>query len=161
MSNEIIRHLKIHFDLSFDMLEKHINNCPDLLWDQKCGGFIFWQQILHCLTGVLFWTRNKNDEFVEPFNEREVYPELEKDPVGRITKEEMHELVKVVKLQKEELFLNKNDKWLLANSILYNRIRNIDIIEGQIRHIQYHVGHCNSALRERNERAVEWIDYFG
>lgn len=31
----------------------------------------------------------------------------------------------------------------------------------QIRHMQYHVGHCNSILRENNKEAVDWIDYLG
>jgi len=86
MSIEFVKHLKIHFDLSMDMIENHINNCPDELWDQKCGGFVFFQQILHCLTGTLFWTRSTNNDFTEPFHDRVVYTELEKDPVGKITK---------------------------------------------------------------------------
>ncbi len=29
----------------------------------------------------------------------------------------------------------------------------------QIRHVQYHMGHCNSILRHFHYKAVEWIGY--
>lgn len=37
----------------------------------------------------------------------------------------------------------------------------IDIILMQIRHVQYHVGHFNSILREQGKKVVDWTDYFG
>jgi len=43
-------------------------------------------------------------------------------------------------------------------SDIYIKISNMDVILMQIRHLQYHVGHCNSILRERGAEAVDWID---
>jgi hypothetical protein len=45
---------KTHFDLSFSMLEKMIDQCPDDLWNEKKSGFVFWQQLLHAFTGINF-----------------------------------------------------------------------------------------------------------
>jgi hypothetical protein len=42
-----------------------------------------------------------------------------------------------------------------------DKISNMDVLLMQIRHIQYHVGHCNSILRDRGYRAVDWIEYCG
>ncbi len=161
MGNVLINHLKIHFDLSFEMLEKQIDNCPDILWNEKLGGFVFWQQLLHAFTGILFWTRENKGNFIEPFADRQVYPELEKEPIGCITKEEMKTFAEKVKNQKDIFFTNKDDEWLLNQNVIYDKILNIDIIAGQIRHMQYHIGHCDGSLMDRKIKTVEWIDYFG
>jgi hypothetical protein len=39
--------LRNQFFLSFSMLEKVIEICPDALWNKKVSGFIFWQQLIH------------------------------------------------------------------------------------------------------------------
>lgn len=161
MSKSIFDSVKIHFDLSFDMLEKMITQCPDELWDKKLAGFVFWQQILHALAGVEFWMRRKDDVFVEPFAERKVYPELEHDPEGSVTRDEMTEYKDRVKTLCGGFFEGGNDAWLGEPSGIYDKLRNIDIVMMLTRHIQYHVGHCDSILRDRGYEAVEWVDYFG
>ena len=75
--------------------------------------------------------RQPKSTFSEPFAGRKVYPELDHEPEDKITRDEMVEYKDTV------------------------------IVFMQIRHIQYHVGHCNSILRERGLKAVDWIDYFG
>jgi hypothetical protein len=50
---------------------------------------------------------------------------------------------------------------LTEKSIIYNNITNLDVILGQIRHLQYHVGHCESILRENGMTDLKWIDYLG
>ncbi len=67
----------------------------------------------------------------------------------------------IVKEISKAFFADKDDEWLGNNSIIYHKIKNLDVIFMQIRHIQYHVGHCNSILRENNREAVEWLDYYG
>jgi hypothetical protein len=56
-------------------------------------------------------------------------------------------------------FLDKDDEWLNHSSPIYDQLTHLDAVFMQIRHIQYHIGHCNSILRERNAPAVDWIDY--
>jgi hypothetical protein len=143
------------------MLENLIEECPDEVWNIKAGGFVFWQQILHTLTGTNFWMRQLGDNFTEPFSERKVYPELDNEPIGNVTKEEVLEYKEQVKNLCTLFFENKDDAWILENSHIYDKISNMDVALGQIRHIQYHIGHCDSILRERGLRAAEWIDYFG
>ena len=159
--NSIIKTSKTQFFLSFSMLESLIEQCPEDIWNIKAGGFVFWQQILHTLTGTNFWMRKPGDKFTEPFSERKVYPELDNEPIGNVTREEMLEYKVQVKILCTQFFENKDDVWILGNSHIFDKISNMDIVIGQIRHIQYHVGHCNSILRERGLKAVEWIDYYG
>lgn len=159
--NSIIKTSKTQFFLSFSMLENLIEECPDEVWNIKAGGFVFWQQILHTLTGANFWMRQPESIFTEPFSERKVYPELENEPIGNITREEMLEYKEQVKNLCIKFFEKNDDVWLLEKSHIYDKISNMDVVIGQIRHIQYHIGHCNSILRERGLKAVDWIDYFG
>ena len=161
MNKSIVESARIHFELSFNMLEKMIAQCPDGLWDKKLSGFVFWQQILHALAGIEFWMRQKNGEFVEPFAERNLYPELEHDPEGSITRDELTEYKDRVKTLYGRFFDGRNDAWLGEPSIIYDKINNMDIVFMLTRHIQYHVGHCDSILRDRGYQAVEWVDYFG
>lgn len=161
MEHRFLPHVLEHFYYSYSMLEKHIENCPDALWNEKAGGFVFWQQLLHAITGLKFWTRADNSAFIEPFKDRNVYPEFEKDPEGFVSKAEMTALFSEVRNQVDAFLGNRDDAWLLEENAVYRKVKNIDVIQGQIRHLQYHVGHCNAALRERNLKAVGWEDNLG
>lgn len=159
--NTLLVTTKRHFDLSYDMLKKMILKCPDDLWNEKNGGFIFFQQLLHAISGVNYWMRAENKEFIEPFNDRKLYPELDNDPEGRLSKAELLEYAENIEKLYEDFFENKNDEWLKKNSVILDKISNMDVIFMIMRHIQYHVGHCDSILRDKGREAVEWIDYFG
>lgn len=161
MSSSLIKTAKTQFDLSFAMLEKMIEKCPDDIWNEKKGGFVFWQQLLHAFTGINFWLRTNNEKFIEPFADKKVYPELDHDPENQLSKEDLTEYKNAVKEISGEFFTDKDDEWLGAKSVIYGKIKNLDVIFMQVRHIQYHVGHCNSILRENNREAVEWLDYYG
>lgn len=87
--NNLIRTIKTQFFLSFSMLENLIAECPDEVWNIKAGGFVFWQQIIHTLAGTNFWMRGPESNFTEPFSERKIYPELDNEPVGNVTREEI------------------------------------------------------------------------
>ncbi|MBU3144943.1 DinB family protein [Clostridium sp. CF012] len=160
-SDILFKIAKIQFELSFLMLEKMIEMCPDDLWNEKKGGFVFWQQLLHAFSGINYWLRMNNDKFIEPFADKKVFPELEHEPESILTKDDLTEYKNIVKSISETFFFEKDDEWLGNNSIIYDKIKNLDVVFMQIRHIQYHVGHCNSILRENNREAVEWLDYYG
>jgi hypothetical protein len=159
--NELLSHIKIQFAMSYQMMEKQIEVCPDRLWNKRAGGYVFWQQIVHALTGTLYWLRPEGTPFVEPFAGRGVYPELEKTPETELSRDELRGLSKNVREQNERLFAGREADWLMEKSPVYDRILNLDAILMQIRHLQYHCGHCNSILRENGEKAVEWLEYNG
>jgi hypothetical protein len=152
---------KKYFQVSFTMMENIIAQCPDELWNEKKGGYVFWQQIFHALTGVNFWMRLNNEQFVEPFSERKLYPELEQEPESHLSRSELLEYKEQVKSIANDFFDGRDDHWLYQGSAAYNKVKNIEIIYMQIRHLQYHVGHCNCILRENGYQAVEWLEYFG
>lgn len=160
-SRMLLEIAKTQFDLSFSMLEKMIDQCPEDLWNEKKGGFVFWQQLLHAFTGMNFWMRQEGGHFVEPFAGRNVHPELDQEPEAQLTRGDLLGYKDAVKAIAEAFFEEKDDDWLGERASVYDKIRNLDVIFMQVRHIQYHVGHCNSILRENGREAVAWLDYYG
>ena len=143
------------------MLENIINICPDDLWEKNKGGNVFWQQIFHALCGINFWMRQSNEQFVEPFSERKLHPELEQDSESILSRMELLTYKEKVKSIANQFLENKDDLWLYHNSLVYDKIKNIEILYMQIRHLQYHVGHCEGILRENNYETPEWLEYYG
>lgn len=157
-TDSIVRICKAQFFQAFTMMENMIEQCPEEIWSIKAGGFVFWQQILHTLSGSNYWMRQPGSTFEEPFADRTVYPELDGEPVGRISREEMTVYKDYVKDLCRDFFEGKDDSWLAEPSGIHDKISNLDVMLLQIRHIQYHVGHCNSILRDRGLEAVDWIE---
>ncbi len=157
----IVKTCETQFIKTFAMMENMIEQCPEEIWSVKAGGFVFWQQIIHALSGANYWMRQPESAFTEPFADRKVYPELDNEPIGRVSREEMTEYKNYVKALCRDFFEGKDDSWLMEPSSILDKISNMDVLLMQIRHIQYHVGHCNSILRDRGYRAVDWIEYCG
>ncbi|HSP47819.1 MAG TPA: DinB family protein [Clostridiaceae bacterium] len=159
--DKLLLTVRRHFNLSFSMLEQLLETCPDDLWNQKRSGFIYWQQLLHALTGIGFWFRDRKVDFKEPFAGRKVYPELDHEPEESLDKAEIKAYKEEVKEIIEAFFADKNDEWLGQPCAIFRKITNLDVILMEIRHILYHVGHCDSILRDSGLNAGEWVDYFG
>jgi hypothetical protein len=156
--NSIHNICRKQFFLSFQMMGNLIEQCPEEIWNIKAGGYVFWQQILHALYGANYWMRQANVDILEPFAERKVYPELEKEPEGNVSRDEMLNYKDEVKKLCESFFEDKDDEWFSRASVLCDKLTNMDVVFMQIRHIQYHIGHCDSILRERGFKAVEWLE---
>jgi len=159
--NKTVTIMKNQFNLAFSMICEFIDVCPDELWEEKLGGHIFWQQLLHTYTGTNFWFRIEKLEFIEPFNDKNVYPELEHDAEICLTKRELRDLIVIIENEIDIFFIDKEDVWLISPNVLFANITNLDVISMQIRHIMYHVGYCNCLLNQQSSKTVEWKDYFG
>jgi len=154
--------LRNQFFLSFYMLEKIIEICPDELWNKKLSGFIFWQQLLHTFSGIHCWLRSEKPEIIPSFptfNGKNIYPELENDPEIMLTKMEIKNLCNETKEIAEKWFEKKDDDWLKMT--LFNNFTNFDNTTGQLRHIMYHIGHCEVIFREYGIKTGDYLDYFG
>ncbi|QVK18773.1 DinB family protein [Mycoplasmatota bacterium] len=157
----MVEKCKNQFNLVFSMLEKLIEESSEKIWNQKIGGHIYFQQLLHTLMGINFWFRDNNDQFIEPFKERGFYPEFEEDPLSVMSKTELINYKNTVKGIINQFFFNRSDQWLNEKSLVYSKLSNLDIIFMQVRHVQYHIGYCNALLHENEENKISWIDYYG
>ena len=52
-----------------------------------------------------------------------------------------------------------DERRLLATSSIYEKCTNADLVLGQIRHIQHHVGYSSCLLRMSGADAAKWIGY--
>lgn len=163
MENKLLfTSLRSQFFLSFSMLEKIIEICPDELWNKKVSGFVFWQQLLHAFSGVHGWLREEKPEIIPSFptfNGKNIYPELENDPEIVLTKTDLRKLCNETKEIVEKWFEGKDDNWL--KNPLFNTFTNFDNTTGQLRHIMYHIGHCEAVFRENGIVTGEYLDYWG
>jgi len=163
-SNKIILNsLKTQLLISFSMLEKIIETCPDELWNKKVSGYVFWQQLVHAFAGTHGWLREDKLEIMPPFsvfNGKKIYSEFENDPEIMLTKADVVQLCNETKETIEKWFNGKDDDWLKMPFAIF-KINNFDNIAGQIRHIMYHVGHCEAIFRENGIKPDEYLDYFG
>jgi hypothetical protein len=151
--------LKKYFFAAFSMLEKVLEICPDALWNKKAAGFVFWQQLVHTFGGVHYWLREENTEFIDPFKDQNVYPErMEKDPENILSKDVLKQYCKETKEIAERWFNGKDDNWLKLSSEIYNEVTNNEAVLMQIKHIMYHVGHCEAVFRENGIEAGEYIN---
>jgi hypothetical protein len=155
--------IKNQYFISFSMLEKIIEICPDELWNKKVSGYVFWQQLIHTFAGSKGWLREEKIDGI-PFsqiNGKNIYSEFENDPETILAKDEVKKCCNEVKEIAEKWFAGKDDDWLKSPYKIYDKINNFDQTVGQIRHIMYHIGHCEAIFRENGIKPEEYLDYYG
>jgi hypothetical protein len=151
--------LKKYFFGSFSMLEKILEICPDELWNKKAAGIVFWQQLAHAFGGAHYWLREENTEFIDPFKDQNIYLErMEKDPESILSKGVLRQYCKEIKEIAEKWFNGRDDDWLKLPSKIYNKATNNEAALMQIKHIMYHVGHCEAVFRENGIETGEYIN---
>ena len=155
------------YDYSLTMLHEMINACPEELWTERKGSFPFWQQIYHALywtdyniqescggEKIFSWTTVKKITH-ELDGEKTNFPEY-------LTKEELSFYFQAFIDKKDRFFSKMNDSALLE-PIPFRKdgLHYLDIITNQIRHIMYHVGHCDCILRDNGYSATAWLSIYG
>ncbi|HPO02619.1 MAG TPA: hypothetical protein PL077_04690 [Treponemataceae bacterium] len=150
--------LRRQFSLSFAMLRNLVEHSPAAVWDEKAGGFVYWQQLLHALSGVSCWLRRGDEPFREPFAEKRLYPELDGEPESMLTREELLLFLEEADETAGRFVFGGNDAWLAEKPVADSRYTNLELLGMQIRHVMYHVGHCESILRERGFPTGAWED---
>ena len=159
--------IKHQYDYSLTMLHEIIDACPDNLWTERNGAFPFWQQIYH----ALYWTDYSIQESCDGkkvfswSTEKKVSHELDKektDFTDYITRDEMNIYFHSFIEKKDRFFNNLTDTKLLEPiSYRQDGLTYFDIISNQIRHIMYHVGHCDCILRENGYPVKAWLSIYG
>ncbi|MBN1411261.1 MAG: hypothetical protein JW969_10495 [Spirochaetales bacterium] len=158
-NNSYLDVLKRQFYPSLSMMERMIHYCPIELWKKVKGGFPFWQQIFHALESMDYWFSLTNTDYIKSQSYDAVSSELGEKSIIELEKDEVKNYFIKIKIKSDHFFNNLDDIRLLSSNKKDTKRTQLDIILGQIRHIQYHVGHCNCILRENGIKAVEWIGY--
>jgi len=159
----LLKATRRQLESSYQMLYEMIDICPDGIWVKINGAFPFWQQIYHASYWLDFWLRDAYDgsEFRSMIFDEGISFELKREVTNFssfLTKAQLKEYMVKIHSKTERIFERLNDD-LLSTPIIQGKFdyTYADVIMGQIRHIMYHVGHCNSILRNNDLPAVEWI----
>ena len=159
--------IKRQYDYSLTMLREIIDTCPNELWTERNGLFPFWQQLYHALywtdyniqescngEKIFSWKTDKNITH-ELDEEKTIFPEY-------LTKDELIFYFQAF-IEKKDRFFSKLDDLALLEPISHRQdgYAYLDIITNQIRHIMYHVGHCDCILRDNGYSAIAWLSIYG
>ena len=158
-----------NFISSLKMMGGIIDVCPDNVWEEINGWSPFWQQIYHVLESVDYWFRENynyvyDDEVLKAWKtDKNVTSELDenmKEFDDILSKAELRQYLNCI-YQKTDMFFNSLDDSKLVLPIAENNFdfTYLDVIDMQIRHVMYHVGHCICILRSRANLEVEWISH--
>ena len=158
--NKRVKIIKRSFDPSMEMLQGVVDNCPEDLWFDDSIGFPFWQQIWHVLFFVDVWLREDYTRGV-PYRvfEKDLPEDLAKRSDDHLTQAEAREYLARLKDKTERFFSQLDDDKLLAPIVEGRPNTYLDTILGQIRHIQYHVGHSNCLLKSREADTSRWVAF--
>jgi hypothetical protein len=153
--------LERNLNPALDMLAKMMDYCPEELWLETRGGFPFWQQVYHAYESMDWWMTRDHEHYQTPDFGKDITADLDQTCTGYLTRAEMARYAQELRIKVVEFFREMNDATLLAPYHDNSPDSNCDMILCQIRHLQYHIGHCNSILREQGLTAVEWIESDG
>lgn len=153
----IVQILRRQFQPTVEMLSAQLEACPDSLWNDR--EFAFWKQMFHSITGIKFWFRQGEEAFALPDFGREIVDDFDRDNGNYITKQEMAAYFEELINKAERFFDSYHDEKLSEPADVYDQMAVADVILGQIRHIQHHVGICNQILRQNGVDPVKWTGY--
>ncbi|WP_312151702.1 DinB family protein [Paenibacillus sp. FSL R10-2796] len=156
MSDRMVTVFRRQFDPTVEMLKNLIEVCPDHFW--KDAKHKYWRHIFHATTSMKFWFRQqKDEEFTIPDFGKDITEDLDKECSDYPTKEEMTEYVEEILSVARNFFAELTDGRLLEPCVLYEEITKTDVILMQIRHVQHHIGYCNSILNSNHLQTAMWL----
>ncbi len=62
-----------------------------------------------------------------------------------------------VKNKADNFIMKREEESMFALHGVYGKLTNFDIIMMTIRHIQHHIGYCNSTLRQQGAKTIDWV----
>jgi len=154
--------LRRSFDPSLKMLRVMVEKCPPGVWLDAGAGFPFWQQVWHTCFFVDFWLRedySKGAAYRVMTFDNDLPVELDKASEEHLTKEEALEYLERLQEKADRFFESLDDERLLQPVVEGRSLTYLDVILGQIRHIQYHVGNGNRMLKSRNAETSGWLAF--
>ncbi len=146
------RALRDTFDATYGYLEKAVDKCPDSLWAEKVGGFLFWQQIYHAYVVIDFTILQPNDPPTQSLFPLEV-GRLMQDGPRTPSKAEILAVAATMKKAFHAWLDGMTAEKLSARNELRTQrfgreITNFQALVMLTGHGQFHVGGCDAAFRE-------------
>ncbi len=158
MSDKIMNAFKDEFDRFLGLMELQIDRCPEDLWLKKCGDYPFSQQVLHTLACSLMFSARQGEAFEGlPYSRAEIM--LTADPAREISKDELRGRIPRARSSAHDFLDSLTISDLMArhavsSAAMGSERTNFQAVLGLIRHICYHLGCCDAALRYNGVKGV-------
>lgn len=156
MSDKLVAVLRRQLEPTMEMLKHLIGACPDEFWMDARQPY--WKHIFHATTSMKFWFRLQREEvFQIPDFGKNITEALDEECSDYPTKEEMtkyvDEILGVARAYMDQL----TDDKLMEPCVLFEEVTKMDVVLMQIRHVQHHIGYCNSILNVNDFEPVKWL----
>jgi len=152
MSDAVIACFQADFERFFAFLEKQIEICPDALWAKKAGGWPFWQQIFHSLACFEIYALPAGVASQQTLYSEKVAM-LSEEAATSMSKRAMQDFAAKMHRVAERFFASMSADMLTAKHDAMSKLLNRDMTNQNalialVRHTCYHLGCCDTILRE-------------
>jgi len=158
MSDPVIDCLRDEFDRFIGLMELQIDRCPEPVWNRPGHDFPFSQHILHTLACSMMFTATEGEPYAGlPYSRQEI---MFAAPLSRdISKEEMRDLAQKVRRSAHEFMAGLDqaklaEKHQVSSTAMGRDRSNAQALIALVRHICYHLGCCDAALKNNGAEAV-------
>ena len=151
MSRTLTTAAAVTYAHAWSMLEAYTDACPDAIWEEKHGGWPVWQQMLHAVTVLDFFTCG--DASLLPAPAPQDVLMLTVQGTEKVDKAGLRAYMSAVK--------GRVDAWLAAlddaalsvkderlSAALGFEVSAMWVLVMLASHTQYHLGSCDAALRD-------------
>lgn len=151
MANDIVNGIQGPFQHGWHLLTTYMDACPDDLWAEKHGGWPIWQQVAHVVAVADFFVPG-GEGVPAPCSMESAM--LKQQGGDMVDKAGMKAWTARVKARVDAWIASLSDADLaVRNDVLSDRIKREMTLGGtlvlQATHLQYHLGSCDAALRDR------------
>ena len=152
MSDPVIACFKEEFERFHNLLLKQIEVCPDSLWTEKTGGYVYWQQLFHAFASIEIYALPDGQASLQIQYPPEVVM-LSQEPERHLDKQQLKEFAAKMKILADAFIDSMSaDKLPLEHTVMSKRLKapktNQNALIGLIRHACYHLGCCDAILRQ-------------
>ena len=155
---EIVKAIEAPFRQTWQLVNKYLDVCPDSVWESKNGGYPVWQQMLHAIWVLDFFICSEGEiQLLAPSDIDTLL--FKKQGEGLVSKKEVQEYAQkiiarvdswIAKLTDEDLS-RKNDS---LSGKIGKEMTIASTLVAMTAHTQYHLGSCDSALRDNGIEGV-------
>lgn len=152
MANQYVKQYQNVMEFTLALYDKYVEICPEEIWNEKFGGWPICQQCYHALwaSGMMMASINGR-QVVEP---ESPFP-LNASNKTMPSKQDVKGMIAGIKSAYSQLLGELENEALLQPdeplaSKLGRPVTNGEALELIVAHLQYHLGSCDAALREKN-----------
>lgn len=158
MNDPVIECFKGEFNRFFELMKKQIDVCPDELWNEKEGGYVFWQQIFHTAACVELYALPEGQPSQQTMYGREVVMLSSEAPTPMSKNELLDFTEKMQKLAYTFIDGMTVSKMTERNERM-SKVTGKDMTKQNalialVRHTCYHLGCCDTVLRSHGIAGV-------